>query len=153
MFSSSPLRFLLAVAAILLAATAFAEPPIRLSPFSTDGCSLFPDRSLVSDSDWCGCCIAHDFAYWRGGTAEQRLAADEQLRACVLKASGSSALADLMYAGVRAGGAPYSVTSYRWAYGWPLGRTYEPLTPAEQVAAASLQAQYLASHPQLTCEK
>ena len=40
-----------------------------LSAFSSDGCSLFPDRSLITAADWCSCCFEHDVAYWRGGTA------------------------------------------------------------------------------------
>ena len=58
-----------------LAATveAIEAKPAR---FATDGCSLFPDRALVGSADWCDCCLAHDLAYWRGGTESQRLDAD-----------------------------------------------------------------------------
>src|SRR6266704_5518251 len=72
-----------------------------LQPFSTDGCSVFPDRSLISKADWCQCCVVHDLAYWRGGTSQARLSADKALSACVLRVTGNRALADLMYAGVR----------------------------------------------------
>lgn len=143
--------FMLGIA--LLAGCAFSQPPAILAPFTTDGCSMFPDRSPLSETDWCTCCVSHDLAYWRGGTAEQRLAADQALRACVLQSSGSVALADLMYNGVRVGGDPNIFTSYRWAYGWPFGRTYEPLTAAEQATAASLAAQYLRTNPARMCTK
>src|SRR5262245_15908951 len=33
-------------------------------PFTTDGCSTFPDGA------WKSCCVTHDYAYWCGGTAE-----------------------------------------------------------------------------------
>ncbi len=145
----TPLALLLA---LLLGACASAQAPAGLSPFSTDGCSLFPDRSLLSGVDWCRCCVAHDLVYWRGGTAEERLEADQALRACVLQATGNTALAELMYAGVRTGGGPYFYTRYRWAYGWPYGRGYEPLSPEERERAAALQANYLAAHPAPSCE-
>ena len=141
------------LAALLLGACASAQPPGELSPFTTDGCSMFPDRSLLSGADWCRCCVEHDLAYWRGGTADERVEADQALRACVLQATGNAALADLMYAGVRTGGGPYFYTSYRWAYGWPYGRGYEALTPGERARASALQSQYLSSRPALTCEK
>ncbi len=129
---------------------AFASPP-EMQPFSTDGCSLFPDRALVGKSDWCKCCLAHDLAYWRGGTAEERLKADRDLKVCVSEATGNTALADLMYAGVRAGGGPYYFTPYRWGYGWHFGRSYEALSPEEEATASSLARAYLAKNPSLAC--
>jgi hypothetical protein len=122
-----------------------------LQPFSTDGCSLFPDRSLVGKADWCSCCLAHDLAYWRGGMADERLKADQDLKSCVLAASGSPELADLMFAGVRTGGGPYFFTPYRWGYGWSFGRLYEPLSPTEETQAASLRARYVSTNPALVC--
>lgn len=122
-----------------------------MQPFSTDGCSLFPDRSLIGKADWCRCCVAHDLAYWRGGTSEARLNADRELRACVYKASGNEALAELMFAGARAGGGPYLYTSYRWGYGWPFGRSYGQLTPEEEALASSLEREYLAENLTLPC--
>lgn len=124
-----------------------------LQPFTTDGCSLFPDRSLVSTSDWCGCCLAHDLAYWRGGTAQERIQADQDLKSCVLAASASPELADLMFLGVRTGGGPYSLTPYRWGYGWPLGRPYGPLSSTEKIQASALRTQYASTNPALVCTK
>lgn len=122
-----------------------------MEPFATDGCSMFPDRSLISKKDWCGCCLAHDLAYWRGGTAEERLAADHALRTCVLKATKDPRLADLMYTGVRTGGGPYFFTPYRWGYGWSYGRGYKALTSIERSEAAALHAEYMAKNPTLMC--
>ncbi len=122
-----------------------------MQPFSTDGCSLFPDRSLIGKSDWCSCCLVHDLAYWRGGTAEERLKADADLKRCVLAASNCAELADFMFAGVRVGGGPYFFTPYHWGYGWPFGRLYAPLSMVEEAQAMSLREEYLATNPSLTC--
>lgn len=96
-----------------------------LRDFTTDGCSLFPD------GDWCGCCLDHDWVYWRGGTADERKRADQVLRACVEARTGGTVLAGLMYYGVRAGGNPLVPTPFRWGYGWGYGRGYAPLTDDE----------------------
>jgi hypothetical protein len=143
----------LAVAAACagLAACAVQAPtqpsssPMTLQPFATDGCSRFPDRSPIGKADWCHCCVAHDLAYWRGGTAGQRLQADQALKACVQQASGNEALAALMFNGVRIGGGPEFDTPYRWGYGWPFGRGYAPLTPQEDAQASELERDYLAA--------
>jgi len=103
-----------------------------LSDFSSDGCSLFPDRSLINSDDWCECCLEHDIAYWQGGTHAQRLEADEKLRDCVLEKTGNQALAEAMYQGVRFGGSPYFYNWYRWGYGWSYERKYQALTLEEQ---------------------
>ena len=116
--------------------------PDTLRPFTTDGCSRCPDRSVVTDKDWGRCCVAHDRAYWRGGTAEERRKADEALRACVQDRNGNAGLSTLMYRGVRIGGSPYWPTRFRWGYGWGYGRYYRSLTPAESAAADQREAEY-----------
>lgn len=103
-----------------------------LNDFTSDGCSLFPDRSLINSDDWCECCLEHDIAYWQGGTEEQRLEADRKLRDCVLENTGNQALAETMYQGVRLGGSPYFYNWYRWGYGWSYERKYQELTLEEQ---------------------
>lgn len=135
-----PLAF--ALLPLVLAGCASQE---TLRPFSSDGCSLFPDRALVGTADWCECCLAHDLAYWRGGTAEERLQADQRLKQCVLDKTGNQALADTMFSGVRAGGSPHLNTWFRWGYGWPFGREYGPLTPEDMALASRLEQEYLAS--------
>jgi len=138
--------------ALLLAGPGFvAMAGNTIAPFTTDGCSLFPDRSLISNADWCDCCVAHDLAYWRGGTAEERTDADRRLRECVAGATGNTRLAELMYAGVRSGGGPYFLTPYRWGYGWPWGRGYMPLSADEAASADAAAARYRADHPGLSC--
>lgn len=104
----------------------------ELRDFESDGCSLFPDGKPGDPALWCDCCLAHDVAYWRGGSAEERKRADEALRDCVLQRTGSASLAKLMYAGVRAGGHPVFPVWYRWGYGWTNRENYAPLTAAEE---------------------
>ena len=115
-----------------------------LSPFHSDGCSLFPDTSLITQDDWSDCCFQHDIAYWRGGTAVERKAADQRLHACVKDKTGNAALARIMYDGVRFGGSPYFYNWYRWGYGWGYDRKYQSLTGAEQQQADALLQAYLA---------
>ena len=138
----------IAFAVALASACAWAG---ELQAFSTDGCSLFPDRALIGSADWCDCCVKHDLAYWRGGSAEERLAADRELQACVNKATDNASLAELMFAGVRTGGGPYFYTPYRWGYGWPYGRAYTPLSGDEKAKADALQGEYLTTHTPLSC--
>ncbi len=144
-----PIRPILTLLLLSLCSPGMAQDTLR--PFTTDGCSLFPDQSLISKTDWCGCCIQHDFAYWRGGNAEARLRADQELSACVLRVSEDKALSELMLAGVRTGGGPYFFTPYRWGYGWAYGRGYAELTPEETAQADKLEREYRASHPVLNC--
>jgi hypothetical protein len=124
-------RFLAKVlsVALVLPLSALADD---LKPFTTDGCSSFPDGTIEQASLWESCCIRHDFAYWQGGTYEERLAADEELESCVAGV-GEATIASLMLAGVRVGGTPYLPTSYRWGYGWPFMRGYKPLTAEEKL--------------------
>ncbi len=109
----------------------------QLEPFRTDGCSSFPDGPPEEPERWRGCCVQHDRAYWIGGSSEQRRQADDELAICVEKAE-SKMLADVMWAGVRAGGSPYWFTEYRWSYGWPYTRGYRELTPEEEALAKAL---------------
>jgi hypothetical protein len=125
----------------------------ELHPFASDGCSLFPDASLISSDDWCSCCFQHDLAYWRGGAAEERKAADQQLRDCVQQKTGNQALATMMYDGVRFGGSPYFYNWYRWGYGWGYDRKYQALTPEEKEQADRLEKEYFAGNPKPVCAK
>ncbi|RTR38965.1 hypothetical protein EKG38_12135 [Shewanella canadensis] len=102
----------------------------ELKPFTSDGCSLFPDGSFTQNTLWLSCCTAHDRAYWQGGTYETRLKADLELKLCVTRL-GEPALGKLMLAGVRIGGSPYLPSGFRWGYGWSYPRTYAPLTQSE----------------------
>ncbi|OOZ39906.1 hypothetical protein BOW53_09805 [Solemya pervernicosa gill symbiont] len=101
-----------------------------LRPFSSDGCSLFPDGTLFNNELWLSCCVEHDLRYWRGGSYAERITADHALEQCVA-ARGEAGVAALMYSGVRIGGSPFWPTLYRWGYGWDFLRGYKPLSADE----------------------
>jgi len=124
-----------------------------LHDFTSDGCSLFPDGNVKDRALWCDCCLAHDVSYWRGGAKADRRHADEMLRDCVLERTGSKALADLMYDGVRAGGHPAFPTWYRWGYGWNYGKDYAPLTEQENQRVREKLDAYYQEHPSGYCRE
>jgi hypothetical protein len=101
-----------------------------IKPFTTDGCSMFPEGTEKQKDLWLTCCINHDLDYWKGGTSEERLRADQELKACVAQ-TGEPEIARLMHAGVRVGGTPYVPTKFRWGYGWPWFRGYRELSDVE----------------------
>lgn len=136
----------------LLFAMAACSDDTGLRAFSSDGCSLFPDSSLISESDWCDCCFQHDIAYWQGGTRAERESADGLLRDCVLDKTGNSVLAGSMYEGVRLGGSPHFYSWYRWGYGWPYGRKYEALTSVEKNEAEVLLEAYFSQNGPQVCK-
>jgi hypothetical protein len=142
-----PLVALLLTTILFLGCAVAAE----LKDFKSDGCSLFPDRSLITNEDWCLCCFQHDLAYWQGGTASQRLTADKALRDCILKQTGDEKLAEMMYLGVRFGGSPYFYNWYRWGYGWGYERKYAPLSEAEKTQVQQKQKRYFANPPSHPC--
>jgi protein tyrosine phosphatase (PTP) superfamily phosphohydrolase (DUF442 family) len=127
LFLGVPITILLMV--LLLSSSAFGTTEIR--PFSSDGCSLFPDGTLSERNKWCGCCFNHDLTYWQGGSKADRKLADEALRDCVLERTGDVVLAETLYLGVRAGGHPDLPNWYRWGYGWDYGRGYLSLSEEE----------------------
>jgi hypothetical protein len=117
----------LVLTALFIACAAHADD---IRSFASDGCSAFPDGTLAQQELWLNCCTAHDYAYWKGGTYDERLAADEALRVCVADV-GEAAVGRLMLAGVRVGGTPYLPTRFRWGFGWPWPRGYKALTVYE----------------------
>lgn len=122
-----------------------------LKDFQSDGCSLFIDRSLINEEDWCQCCFEHDVLYWQGGSEEQRALADNALKECVLEKTGNEQLAEMMYLGVRVGGSPYFYNWYRWGYGWGYERKYKKLTPEEEKIVKKKLARYYNSFPSSPC--
>ena len=135
---------------LLLATACSTEEGI--SPFSSDGCSLFPNSSLISEDDWCECCFQHDLSYWRGGSEQERLVADQRLKQCVFEATHDHVLADIMFQGVRFGGSPYFYNWYRWGYGWRYERKYSPLSQEENKQADLQLAKYYSSVLDPTCK-
>jgi len=144
--TNKTLRF---AAIAVLAASCSSDSGLR--PFSSDGCSLFPDRSLINEDDWCSCCFEHDILYWRGGTSEEREAADQELKKCVFEKTQNEALATLMYEGVHVGGSPYFYSWYRWGYGWDYERKYQALTQSEVKLAEELLEDYFSGESGQVC--
>jgi len=113
-----------------VAATEQFNPyPWKLHPFTSDGCSMFPDAA--GPYDWTQCCVKHDVAYWHGGTESERKVADEELASCVKGIVGEF-MGLLMFQGVRLGGGAEHNTSWRWGYGWIKDRGIEPLSKEEK---------------------
>jgi hypothetical protein len=86
---------------------------INFATFKSDGCSLFPD------GDYRNCCVAHDLAYFSGGSWTARWRADKNLYKCVVATKGfqHKLIAPVMWLGVRAGGLHFFPTPFRWGFG------------------------------------
>ena len=54
-----------------------------LKPFTSDGCSAFPDGTFKQRNLWLSGCQKHDFDYWKVGTYQARLDSDNALKTCV----------------------------------------------------------------------
>jgi hypothetical protein len=102
-----------------------ARQPLPEHPFTTDGCSAWPDDGYRR------CCIAHDIRYWCGGSAEARREADAALTACV-RGESSRLNARVMWLGVRAGGGRLAPFPWRWGY----GHHYPYRSPRDSAATA-----------------
>lgn len=133
------LRTLLLVFTVFAGGMSSVGAKESLKPFTTDGCSLFPDGSPENKHLWLQCCLEHDRSYWLGGTRDERRAADKQLKQCVVGLD-EKFVAGVMQTGVRLGGTPWLPTSFRWGYGWPFGRGYQAISEAEERLALKLMA-------------
>ena len=102
----------------------------EIMPFTTDGCSYFPDGTFENNRLWLNCCVEHDKSYWKGGTNKQKRISDETLKQCVSDL-GYPNIAKLMFKGVEIGGDAKYNTSYKWGYGWKINHYYDRLTKEE----------------------
>lgn len=130
------LSLMLVSVSVQQASAQLAPQVNRLKPFTTDGCSVWIDGTVTEPYLWRHCCVAHDKAYWIGGTNLERNKADEDLLACVSDVGGK-AMGSYMYFFVSTGGGPFLVTPYRWGYGWDFleqgrPRGYKVPTAAER---------------------
>lgn len=66
---------------------------------------------------WYAACIAHDWAYYKGGTREERLKADRELYNAV-KNTGHPIWAIIIYVAVRIGGSFYWPWKWGFKYDW-----------------------------------
>ena len=105
-----------------------ARPVPEISQFKSNGCSLFPD------GEYFGCCFVHDFAYWAGGTFDERRTADRLMRNCIMDVSQGKVRALFMWSMARIFGFPDLPTGFRWGRGWPFAHrtNYSELSPLER---------------------
>jgi len=137
---------------VLLMAIGCNESAI-IKDFTSDGCSLFPDNSIILEKDWCECCFEHDKVYWQGGTEQERLDADIIFRDCILEKTDDKNLSEIMYKGVRFGGSPYFFNWYRWGYGWSYVRKYSVLTEDEKKLIQLKLDEYYNNNPSSPCNE
>lgn len=89
-------------------------PPL---PFRSDGCSLWFDE--WREVDLYPACFLHDLKYWAGYPHEdvERLIADAELMIDVARLTGSTAMAETMFHGVRPGGHEIFQQPFSWGFG------------------------------------
>lgn len=93
----------------------------------SDGCSggmsaiysklTFLHKKHGKTLQWRQCCEIHDLAYYYGGSKQNKVLADEELKSCVSAVVGNKFFGKIMQIAVKFGGGPYLPTSYRWGYG------------------------------------
>ncbi len=86
----------------------------------SDGCSapkLAGVRVVAFTPAETACCVVHDKAYYYGGTATARLAADRALRACFVRAGSGTIRSEKAFLAVRAAGGPEWMQPYSWDFG------------------------------------
>lgn len=138
---------------------AFFMGPIenKIQPFVSDGCSSFPDGLNGDKFLWRDCCMKHDLAYWIGGSAEEKMQADLELKQCVAVSLGNKtsqneiiqmvlqSLAEKMESGVAIGGSPLMFSPWRWGYGWNYQIGYDTLSKEQMQSVALSLKEYLVS--------
>lgn len=94
---------------------AIADLPTPDVSFSTDACSFWPNS--MAGRDWGACCVAHDAAYWCGGTAEMKAEADRVLRECIETIQPGMGYAT--WAAFKATHHSYLPLPWRWGNAYP----------------------------------
>ena len=106
-------------------------------PFTSNGCSGFREGKFF------GCCFVHDFAFWSGGSRDDRRRADRRLRQCLIDVTNGNLydriIADIGYLLMVLERVPGAVVPDGWGRGWPNSsrNKYSPLTPEQQSAVAA----------------
>jgi hypothetical protein len=91
------------------------NPPALV--FSSDGCTMWPDKT--NGKDIYPACFLHDLKYWAGYPNEdvERLAADAELMIDVARIRQSTKMAETMFHGVRVGGTSTLKLGFSWGFG------------------------------------
>ncbi|MBC7714355.1 MAG: hypothetical protein H7177_13505 [Rhizobacter sp.] len=121
-------KYIIMSALFILAPALKAE--MKLSPFETDGCTMFIDGPPGQPELWRHCCVEHDLRYWFGGSVEDMDKTDLRLKECVQKDAGVT-WATLVYNGVRAGHHSPIKNKTQWGWAWIPKREKAPLTSIE----------------------
>ena len=139
----------LTVGAALVVLSACAQPPAiaeplrvlpRWEPAWSDGCSvpsvLRPVDPVETEAVRASC-VAHDEAYYYGGSEDDRLRADERLHTALIAAGMAPWRARLYYVGVRLGGGPeWRVKGVSWSFGAEYFQySARPAVPADSPGA------------------
>jgi hypothetical protein len=90
----------------------------NLTSFTSDGCTLSPDGTPAQPNLWRECCVEHDLWFWGGGTKEQRILADNNLKSCIAEKSSRFISAIYLF-GVQVGRlSPFKIKNKKWGNGW-----------------------------------
>ena len=90
--------------------------------FTFDGCSGGMSALydlFASNLSWEDGCLLHDYAYWQGGTVEEKKKADDELYRHIIEKGYSKKYALAMWTFVKIGGQPFLPFPWRWGYGYP----------------------------------
>jgi hypothetical protein len=107
-------------------------------PFTANGCSGFREGKFYS------CCFVHDFAFWAGGSRDDRHQADVRFRQCLIDVTQGNlydrAIADIGFLLMILERIPGEVVNDGWGRGWPKRsrRKYQPLS-ADQRALVRME--------------
>jgi len=138
---------------LLFTGTPGARAEAVIRHFQTDGCTDFPDGTSRDRLLWRDCCVQHDLYLWAGGTEDERLDVDRQLKECVIS-KGAPVPAWVMYLGVRIGSrSPIRYKEMEWGNAWnaegaPPRPRYQALT-ADEVNELERD---LLSHPSISAD-
>ena len=117
---------------VLISTPLQAAAEMKLSPFETDGCTMFVNGTRAKPDLWRHCCIEHDLRYWFGGAQEEMDKTDIRLKECVQKVGGET-WGTLIYNGVRAGHYSPIKNKFQWGWAWSVKREKVPLTLDESI--------------------
>jgi hypothetical protein len=123
------LKLFIFLTILFLAHSLYAE--VKLSPFETDGCTMFVNGTIDRPDLWKHCCVEHDLRYWFGGSQADIDKTDLRLKSCVEKVA-SVTWGTLIYNGVRAGHYSPIKNKSQWGWGWNSNRAKTSLTKVEK---------------------
>ena len=125
------MKILLTLLSIFSSGHLLASVPGELQAFEGDGCTFFAEGTSSDPNLWRHCCDLHDIRYWFGGTKDDELETDQNLKSCVGEVAGTF-LATVMYTAIRAGHYSPIKHKYKWGWGWINREPWLPLMSSER---------------------